>query len=385
MITHATELVRFSSDAALAIDINARIVAWNAPAQRLLGYTASEAVGSHCGDVLQATLPDGQPLCHSSCNVFQCFGECQPHGLSSCRLRHRDGQWVSASIASIAMSERARRLYADEIISVFLIRDASPASPSSRPRTLHVFTLGGFRLAIGDRGIDTGKWRRKQSLMLLKYLLAKLDRPVHGERLLDFLWPDTDERLAKGRLKVTLHDLRRELRLNGLKDTVIETVGNTYRLKRDMVCVDADAFQHQVAEACLLEQQRRWSEALEYFVAARCLYRGDYLEEEPYAAWCATDRDRLKTLYLESLSRAANCHSQLGQFTAAVNLCRKALFMDPCLEEFHYALMEYLARNGQPELAVAQYHQCEKFLAREFDTAPLPRTRRLYLKIIEQS
>jgi len=66
---HASELVEFASEAAFVIDVGARIVAWNDPAQRLLGYSSSEVIGSYCGDVLQATLPCGEPLCHYDCDI----------------------------------------------------------------------------------------------------------------------------------------------------------------------------------------------------------------------------------------------------------------------------------------------------------------------------
>ena len=48
----AFELIEFSSDAALAIDSESRVVAWNHKSEQLFGYSATEVVGKHCGDVL---------------------------------------------------------------------------------------------------------------------------------------------------------------------------------------------------------------------------------------------------------------------------------------------------------------------------------------------
>ena len=385
MITHACELVRFASDAALAIDVNARIVAWNVAAHQLLGHHSSEVIGEHCGDVLQACLPDGKLLCRSDCDVLKCFGECRPNGVSNCLLRHRNGELISTSIASIPMSNRARRLYGDQVVSVFIIRDAAIVSPVSKPQRLQVFTLGGFRVSINGEDVDTGNWRRKQSLNLLKYLLTQADRPVYRERLLDFLWPDADEKQARGRLKVTVYDLRRELRINGLEDAVLTTAGNAYRLNRDLVWVDADAFEQLATEAHVLQDRKQWHVAIDRYEQARNLYRGDYLEEEVYAGWCRGERERLRELYLEVLTRNAECYAHSEKFAEAVNICRKALVLDPCLENFHFMLMKYLASAGHPELASTQYNHCRELLAREFDTTPLPRTRRLYKSILNQT
>jgi len=238
VIPHANDLIEFASDAAFAIDAEARIVAWNAQAQRLLGYTPSETIGRDCGDVLQATLPGGEPLCHPDCDICRSFRNCIPYGVPSCRLRHRSGKWVMASIASVAMSARARRLSADNIMAIIFLREGATAIPVPRRHTLHVFTLGGFGMAIGGHSIDIGKWKRKQAVTLLKYLITQLDRPVHRERLIDCLWPDADEKQGWGRLKVTMYYLRRELRANGISDDAVKTIDNAYLLRRDAIWVD---------------------------------------------------------------------------------------------------------------------------------------------------
>jgi len=384
MTNHTSDLVEFASEAALVIDADARIVAWNALAQQLLGYTPSEVIGRFCGDVLQATLSGGEPLCHTDCDVLRCFRNCQPYGVPGCHLQHRNGEWVAASISTIVMSKRARRLYGDKVMAVIFIRDGVVANPLPQHPTLQVFTLGGFGLAAGGCSIDIGKWKRKQAVTLMKYLVTQVDRPVHRERLLDRLWPGVEKNRGLGRLKVTMYSLRRELRANGLDD-VVKTLGNAYLLRRDAVWVDADAFERLVTEGRALQDQAQWSNALGQYVDARHLYRGDYLEEETFTDWCAEERERLHELYLEMLARTAECHTELGQYAEAVHICRKALVFDPCRENFHYALMNYLVSNGSPELALAQYRRCEQVLAQEFDTVPLPKTRRLYQQILKKS
>ena len=382
MITHASDLAEYASDAAFAIDVDSKIVTWNAPAQRLLGYTPSEVIGRHCGDVLQATLSGGEPLCHPDCNVIQCFRNCRSYGVPNCRVRHRDGEWVPASIASVAMSEQGRRLSAKNVMAVVFIQDGATANPLPQNHTLQVFALGGFGVVVAGRNIDIAKWKRKKAVTLLKYLITQLDRPVHRERLLDCLWPDVDESRGWGRLKVTTYYLRHELRANGMSDEVVKTVGDAYLLRRDAVWLDVDVFERLVTEGRALQDQARWSDALDCYVDARRLYRGDYLEEETYADWCAEERERLHELYLEMLARTAECHAELGQYAEVVEIYRKALVFDPCRESFHCLLMQYLVKEGRPDLALAQYRHCQQVLAREFGAEPLPETQRLYQQIL---
>ncbi len=383
MIRHAFDLAEFASDAAFAIDADARIVAWNAPAQRLLGYTPAEAIGRNCGSLLQATLSGGEPLCHSECDVLQCFRNCRPYGVPSCRVRHRDGEWVPASIASIAMSDRARRLYADNVIAIVFIHDGASSRTVPQHHTLQVFTLGGFGIVVAGRSMDIGKWKRKQAVTLFKYLVTQLDRPVHRGRLIDCLWPDVDESRAWGRLKVTMYYLRHELRASGISDDVVKTIGKAYLLRRDAVWVDADAFERLVNAGRALQEQAQWSDALDRYIEAQRLYRGDYLEEETFADWCAEERERLHELYLELLARTAECQAALGRFDEVVQIYRKALVFDPCRESFHFSLMEYLVKDGRPDLALAQYRHCQQVLVREFGVEPLPETQRLYRQILK--
>ncbi len=380
----AADLAEFAADAAFAIDVDGKIVAWNAPAQRLLGYAPAEAIGRHCGEVLQATLPGGEPLCHPDCNVIHCFRDCRSYGVANCRLRHRDGQWVPASIASVATSEQARRLSGDNVMAAIFIQNTATAVPISQHHTLQLFTLGGFGIVAAGSSVNVAKWKRKQAVTLLKFLITQLDRPVHRERLLDCLWPGVDQRRGLGRLKVTMYYLRRELRSHGMSDEVIKTAGNSYLLRRDAVWVDVDIFERLVTEGRALQDQAQWSDALDRYVEARRLYRGDYLEEETFSDWCAEERERLHEVYLELLARTAECHAESGQYAEVIETCRKALVFDPCRESFHYLLMEYLLKSGRPELALAQYRHCQQVLAREFGAEPLPETRRLYRQILER-
>jgi len=382
VFTPAADLVEGASDAALAIDTDAKIVFWNDRAQQLLGYTPSEVIGRHCGDVLQASLPGSEPLCHPDCDVLRSFHKCMPYGVPSCRLQHRSGKGVMVSISSIAMPEQARYLYTDKIMAIIFLRDEEIATPVPQHYPLQVFTLGGFGIVVAGRSIDTGKWKRKHAITLLKYLVNQLDRPVHRERLIDCLWPDVNEKQGWGRLKVTMYYLRRELRANGVSDEAVKTIDNAYLLRRDVIWVDKDVFERFVAEGQELQQQGQWKEALSRYKEARHLYQGDYMEEETFSDWCAEERARLHELYLEMLARVAECYAELCQYPHAIHICRKALVFDPCRENFHCRLMEYLVKDGRPDLALVQYRHCQQVLAREFGGEPLPETQRLYQQIL---
>ncbi len=199
-----------------------------------------------------------------------------------------------------------------------------------------------------------------------------------------YLWPEVDESHGWEWLKVTVYFLRQQLRAAGLDEDVVTTAEKAYVLRREAVWLDTENFESLVAEGCAEQRRQRWDEALRCYDEARRLYRGDYMAEDIYDDTFAVQRERLREICLDMLAGMAECHAACGRHGEAVQVCRDALVHDPCRESVHRALMSHLVRLGQTDAAVAQYHQCERVLAREFDVEPMSETRSLYRRILEE-
>ena len=380
-----SQMVAGSSDASLAIDDRHQIVAWSPASEQLLGYSADEVIGRRCADIIQAVLPGGEPLCTTDCELFRCFRNCHPGGVPDCRVRRKDGSWVTVAYSSLVMPEQNQESTSGAVVAVvFLHKKDEQNLAVSQPGLLQIFTLGKFALAANGSGIALDKWKRRQAVTLLKILTINLDRPVHRERILDHLWPDIDEERAWGRLKVTIYYLRTQLRASGVKEDAIQTIGEAYLLRRDAVQVDAESFEKLIAEGRMLQTGGQIDEALRCYDEALFLYRGNYLEQDVYADWCAEERERLNEIYMEMLTRKAECHAHRSEFEEAAQVCRKALVHDPCRENFHCSLMQYLVKLGRTDWAIAQYHRCLNVLAHEFGVEPMPEIQHLYVEILKQ-
>ncbi|MCP4381695.1 MAG: PAS domain-containing protein [Hyphomicrobiales bacterium] len=379
----ARYLVDHASDAAFAIDGEYRIVAWNDQGRRLLGYTRREVVGRHCSDVLQAVLPDGEPLCVPNCEAARCFGRFRPFGARSCLARHKDCHWTPVDIASVVMSRPARN--GDQptgVTVIFLRSDKDRAEPPLAGTRLRIFTFGRFGLSAGNRGLKVEKWERRQAVILLKLLVANLGRAVPRACLIDALWPEADEEAGWKRLKVTACSLRRELRAAGIDEEVVETIGKAYVVRREAVWLDIQAYEACIAKGAECRDRQDWDGALDHFRAAHRLYRGPYMNEDIHADWCAEERERLREIHLEMLADLAECHAQLGQYAEAVGVCRTILVDDSCREGIHRALMVYLVCLGHTDSARAQYHHCRRVLAAELAVEPMPETQELYRQVM---
>lgn len=376
-------LVHFASDPAFAVDRELRILAWNSGAEELLGHAADEVIGCRCYDVLHGMLASGEPLCMPKCEGAECFQRGRPYSVPECRLRHKDGRWVSAMVGSLVVPDEGADRPGGETAIVFLrqIHQVSSLPQPSQP--LRIFTLGHFGLAVGGRGLAADKWRRKQALTLLKYLVIYQGRPVRRERLCDCLWPEADEAEAWGRLKVTVSFLRRQLRAAGLQEAVLETIGKSYMLRSDAVWVDAVAFEELVADAATAERGEHTQVAVRLYEDARRLYRGDYLEEDLYADWCAEERQRLREIYLEMLAGLADCYAACGRLAEAAQVCRTALCCDPCRESFLRSVLRHLVALGRPDWAEADYLHWRRVMAEEMGMELTAETEKLYRELVK--
>lgn len=384
-VANVAELVEMSSDCALAIDDRHQVVAWNGAAERLLGYTSEEVIGRRCAEVLRSVLPTGEPLCRPDCENFANFCGCRPRAVPACRIRRKDGHWVSVGYSSLVMPRQSQGAPNGSVVAIVFLHETSPAQAHTSPHgLLQVFALGKFGLTANGCGVPLERWKRKQAVTLLKYLVTQVDRPVHRERILACMWPDVDEERGCGRLKVTMYYLRAQLRAAGAGEDAVQTVGNAYLLKADAVWVDAHHFEKLAAEGRAHQAKGRVEDALRCYQEAQFLYRGDYLEQDIFADWCAEERERLGELYMEMLTHKSECHAERGEYAEAVQTCRKGLVHDPCREGFHRAVMQHYAALGRPDWALAQYRHCEAVLAREFGVAPLPDTQRVREQLLAQ-
>jgi PAS domain S-box-containing protein len=66
--TNLAQLLAATADGGFAIDAEGRILVWNHAAENMLGYTAREAVGRPCCDLLMGHEDNGNRLCCRGCD-----------------------------------------------------------------------------------------------------------------------------------------------------------------------------------------------------------------------------------------------------------------------------------------------------------------------------
>lgn len=374
------QLVQHASDPALVVDGDRRVLAWNDAAEVLLGRSAQDTLGHSCAEVVGLVLSDGQLICRDKCNAMPEFALCHPYAVSRCFARRKDGSRVCVEASSMAVPNRGPVGKGNPIAVIFLHPMAGAELARVEGR-LCIRTLGHFAVSVGGVDLALEQWPRKQAVQLFKFLAFRAGHAIHHEQLLEYFWPGADADKARRRLKVTVHFLRQKLREAGFHESVIMTEGNTYVLRDLRIWVDATAFKLLVASGRKHQHAGRLQEARHDFEEAQRLYRGEFMEADLYADWCAEERAFLSESYLDVLSRLADLYAIKGDHAEAARACHAALKVEPCREDIHYALMRSLVALHQSERAIAQYHRCCRILHDELGTKPSLEIENLILAI----
>ncbi len=105
-------LLRGTTDAAFCVTEEGEILSWNKAAEKLLGYSAAEAVHKTCYDILEGMGPLGTRVCHQHCSVAECTkGDTEiPNFDMSVRTRSGERLWVNMSTIVFDNQRTGRRL-----------------------------------------------------------------------------------------------------------------------------------------------------------------------------------------------------------------------------------------------------------------------------------
>ena len=226
--------------------------------------------------------------------------------------------------------------------------------------------------------------QRRKVLTLLKILLTYDGRPVAKDTLIELLWPEAEPEAGASRLYVVVHALRRLVEPPGRsgKWVFIQNEGDRYYFNTQASCrIDVREFKALLALGKKTEATGNTEAAMAAYEAAAQLYRGDFLEDEPFAEWCWMEREELREVCLDTAKRLATLYAQAGELEQGVKHLRHALRLDPLREEFHRELIRHLWALGRRDEALRQYDTCRNLLQRELGVEPLPETQQLLRRL----
>jgi PAS domain S-box-containing protein len=97
------DIISGTGEAVYGVDENGVLVTWNTGAERLLGFTAAQAVGKPCHEILQGSDIFGNLFCDRNCNLRKMVGRNEAvHGFEL-DVRRAGGEPVRAAISIVCV------------------------------------------------------------------------------------------------------------------------------------------------------------------------------------------------------------------------------------------------------------------------------------------
>src|SRR4051794_33277359 len=260
----------------------------------------------------------------------------------------------------------AAPLYGDRSRVVIELRPERRAAPS--PPMLRVFALGRLRVESADGELTSG-WLDQRAGQLLRYLACERGRVAAADAIAEAIWPQAGP-AAGNSVRHFVHVLRERLepsRPRGAQSSYVVCVRGGYTLAADHVWIDADEFEREVRAGIAARAGGDLRTAELRLVRALQLYRGDFLEEEPYAEWALAEREHLRATASDALRVLADIR---GEAPNATTCLEQLADMEPFDTDVQRRLLATWLRQGKRSRAARHYETFRWRLMREFGERP---------------
>lgn len=205
---------------------------------------------------------------------------------------------------------------------------------------------------------------QRRRLAVLALLARAGERGMSRDKLVGYLWPESETEKARRVLAQAIYAMRREL---GSDEAFLGTT--EVRLNQAVISSDVTEFCSAIADG------RR-----EQAVA---LYNGPFLDgffidgAPEFERWVETERASLAQDYCEALERLAGEATSRSDYRAAVTWWRKLAVTDPLSGRVARGLMTALADAGDRAGALQHARIYENLVRQELDSAPEAEVSRL--------
>jgi DNA-binding SARP family transcriptional activator/TolB-like protein len=222
---------------------------------------------------------------------------------------------------------------------------------------LHLSAFGGLALS-QDGSPVTGSAAQRSRLALLAILAVAGDAGISRDKLLLYLWPESDTERGRHALKQAIYSLRRELGEDLIQGTSSICLNRT--------AITTDVWQLEAAVAALDATG---------MVSA---YRGPFLDgihlkdSVEFERWSADQRGRYASLWAGAVERLAREAEAQGRWRTAVDHWRSLATVEPLSAKFAEALIRALAESGDVAGALKHYDIHAALLREDLGAEPQP-------------
>lgn len=223
---------------------------------------------------------------------------------------------------------------------------------------LRIRMLGGA-VVEGTAGAILGAAAQRKSLALLALLAATGDRGMSRDKIVAYLWPETDPERASHRLTQLLYALRRDCGADDL-------FAGSSELRLSPARVESDVQQFAAARSA-----GAFEEAVGLYFGP--FLDGFFLADAPeFERWIDNERAGLSGDYAEALEALAAEAGARGDQQRAAHWWQRLANHDPLSSRVTVHLMSALAAAGNRAAALERARAYQESLQRELEASPNP-------------
>ena len=220
--------------------------------------------------------------------------------------------------------------------------------------------FGGFELRLAGGQVIAVLGQKDRALLAIMALPAGA---THSrDKLASLLWSDRGDQQARDSLRHALTNLRQCISSANVQPIIADRL--SARMDPTAVTTDVTEFEQSVRHGTPAALDR-----------AMALYRGDLLDgigihDPAFEEWLLVERQRLRHLFEEALTRQITQSMADGTRDHADAAARRLLSLDPLREEACRALMQIHAERGETAQALKLYEALRDRLHGELGARP---------------
>lgn len=245
---------------------------------------------------------------------------------------------------------------------------------------MEIRTLGDFDVSINNRRFFGETSREHKIVKLFQYLLTFRGKKLLPESIIESLEPENEYNDPKNVLRTQIFRLRRILMQ--FSDTggepgdpdphycrIIFSMGYYMLELGEYTMLDVEEFDKLISLADQ-EKEANPDKAVKLYKKAVELYKGDYLSGCNCDAWVVPVRNHYNRVYLQALFTLIGLLTKTRGFLQIIDICEKALLIEPYEEALHISYLEALLEAGLIKHAISHYGYVKSHVCKELGVRP---------------
>jgi len=248
---------------------------------------------------------------------------------------------------------------------------------------LEIETLGRFVVRCDQRILTSEARSSKKIWTLFMYLLTYRQKSLLPEVIVDHLWPEANFENPRGLLRTQMHRLRKLMNIDTAEDgsSIICFDNGAYYWNPDIQYqIDVDIFESMSADAREMSASDPQG-AVQLYMRSLEYYQGDYLPECSGEDWVIPAKMFYRRLFMNDVMEICQLLTEMKQYNKVLNVCEKAMFLEPAEETFHLIYLKTLLKIGKIKEAQHHYQYVTSLQYRELGIAPSASMKSIYHQI----